>query len=162
MNAERKQKIRTAQRRMLRKMVHIPRLVFQESSQSEEEGSGLDEGQLEETYVEWLVRSTGVVEERREEAGVDDWIVAPRRRYWLWAGHVARRSYDTWLLRVTTWRDSAWQSLANDVGTYRDIRPSTRRWMKLEDPLRLFCSANGLQQWGIVSHRGEWSLHHGE
>ena len=58
---------------------------------------------MEETYVEWLVRSTGVVEKRREEAGVEDWVAAQRRRYWRWAGHVARCNDGRWTQKLMKW-----------------------------------------------------------
>ena len=111
----------------------------------------------DEEWVQWIRRATHKALDWSARAAVRDWAGWHFERKWLWAGHVARRSSDTWLLRVTTWRDSAWQSLANDMGTSRDMRPSTRRWMKWEDPLRRFCSASGLQPWTeMAANREQW------
>ena len=117
-------------------MVHVPRLMFQESSQSEGEGSGLEEGQLEETYVEWLVRSTGVVEERREEAGVEDWVAAQRRRYWRWAGHVARCNDGRWTQKLMKWTPQH---------GYRHRGHPLKRWT---DDLDAFFAAWGFEKGG--------------
>ena len=93
---------------------------------------------MEETYVEWLVRSTGVVEERREEAGVDDWIVAQRRRYWRWAGHVARCIDGRWTKTLLKWQPQ---------NGFRHCGHPIKRW---SDDLDNFFVA-----WGFA--KGEWT-----
>ena len=111
-----------------------------------------------EDYLDWMKRATHKVLDCAQRAGVRHWGDFHYQRKWLWAGHVARRGCDTWLYRVTTWRDSAWQSLALEVGGARELRPSTRRWMKWEDPLRRFCKAHGFPQWMVLTEdREQWS-----
>ena len=130
--------LESARRSMLRKIVHI--------------GRGPDED-----WVQWIQRATHKALDWSVRAGVQVWASWHFERKWSWAGHVARRGLDTWLSRVTTWRESAWQSLANDMGTARDMRPSRRRWMKWEDPLRRFCTARGIQQWTeLAANREQW------
>ena len=111
-----------------------------------------------EDWLDWMKRATHKVLDWAGHAGVRHWGDFHNQRKWLWAGHVARRGCDTWLYRVTSWRDSAWQRLAMEVGGARDLRPSRRRWMKWEDPLRRFCNAHGLPDWmELAKDREQWS-----
>ena len=88
--------------------------------------------------------------------GVRDWLHATRK--WHWAGHAARRETSPWLWRVTFWRDSDWYKDAVDLGTFRPQRPSRRRWMKWEDPLRRFMASSGGVSWSsAASDRDAWS-----
>ena len=101
MTAERTRKIRTAQRRMMRSMARIARRPAADVSSDDDSTPDNDDIELldisqeavdpeVETWVEWMIRSTAIAERSREEAGVESWIAAQRRRYWRWAGHVAR------------------------------------------------------------------------
>ena len=114
----------------------------------------------DEQWIEWIQRATHKALNWSNRAGVREWVGLHFERKWLWAGHVARRGQDTWLHRVTTWRDSAWQSLASEMGSFRERRPSRRRWMKWEDPLRRFCSEQGLPQWtDLATNREQWAAY---
>ena len=133
--------LRTARRAMLR------RIVGQSRSP-------------EETYVDWIQRVTNKAESVASAAGVRDWAVAHSKMKWNWAGHVARRPASTWVWRITTWRDTAWQALANESGAARPLRPSTRRWMKWEDALRCFCRREALGHWtDLAVDRETWARH---
>ena len=47
----------------------------------------------------------------------------------------------------TTWRDSAWQELCDELGVAREKMPSRRRWMKWEAPIPNFCRDSGRLPW---------------
>ena len=112
----------------------------------------------EEPWVEWIMRVTRKALELARSARVRHWGEEHLRGKWMWAGHVARRPTSTWVWKVTSWRDSMWQSLAQDSGTQRELRPSTRRWMKWEDVLRRFCHLHGHGQWQVLgSQRELWA-----
>ena len=92
-----------------------------------------------------------------DECKIRDWASCHFSQKWSWAGHVARRPCDAWTWRVTTWRDSDWQHLAQEMGTSRPLRPPTRRWMKWEDALRRYCSEKELGEWTFLAgNREEW------
>ena len=111
----------------------------------------------DEEWLGWIQRATHKSLNWAVRAGVRHWGDLHFERKWMWAGHVARRGPDTWLHRVTMWRDSTWQSLASEMGGSREFRPSRRRWMKWEDPLRRFCCAHDLQPWiALASNREQW------
>ena len=120
-------KLTTARKSMLRKIVGVPR--------------GRDE-----EWLDWLKRCIHKAVSVSDRVGVRCWIATHLQRKWQWAGHVARRSSDTWLLRTTTWRDSAWQATVGDLAG-RPMRPSRRRWMKWEEVLCRYCSTEGCLQW---------------
>jgi hypothetical protein len=110
-----------------------------------------------EEWLDWIRRATRKALDLAIRAGVREWTSFHNFRKWHWAGHVARRGVDTWLYRVTTWRDSAWQRLAMDMGGARELRPSRRRWTRWEDPLRTYCVAHDLQQWtDLAANREQW------
>ena len=134
-------KLEVARRAMLRKIVCVRR--------------GTDE-----PWVDWIIRATHRATEWAEQAGVRDWCRFHFERKWAWAGHVARRASDTWLNKVTIWRDSAWQKTCNELGYGREKRPSTRRWVKWEDCLRRFCTYKCLPQWAdLAQDRAAWQQH---
>ena len=95
---------------------------------------------LEEEWLDWIKRATHKALSWASRTGVRDWSRWHHQRKWAWAGHVARSPANTWLYRVSTWRDSDWQAFNADSGTLRLLRPSTRRWMRWEDTLRRFCA----------------------
>jgi hypothetical protein len=139
--AEESRALKVAQNGMLRRIVGRPR--------------GLDE-----EWLDWIRTSTRRARSWAEKVGIKDWGLAHSRNKWRWAGHVARRGGTSWLARVTTWRDSQWQSVATELGTARPLRPSTRRYMKWEDVLRRYCTSEGLGQWTILAEdREAWSQH---
>ena len=111
-----------------------------------------------EEWLDWIRRATRKALDWASRAGVRQWCNHHFERKWRWAGHVARSSADSWLYRVTVWRDSAWQEMADEMGSMRETRPSRRRWMKWEDGLRRFCAASGLKPWQeLAGTREDWS-----
>ena len=48
---------------------------------------------------------------------------------------------------VTSWRDSDWAKLVDDIGGSRERRPLRRRWMKWEDSMRRFVAEEELNSW---------------
>ena len=124
--------LETARRSMLRKIVCSRR------------------GPAEE-WLEWISRATHKALDWAKRAGVRDWGSHHLVKKWGWAGHVARSSADSWLYRVTVWRDSVWQQLSEEMGAHSEVWPSRRRWMKWEDQLRRYCTANGLKPWAELA-----------
>ena len=113
-----------------------------------------------EDWIDWIQRATHKALHWSARAGVREWGHFDFERKWIWAGHVARSSAQTWLYKVTSWRDSAWQRLSDDIGMQRVTRPSTGRWMKWEDPIRRYCSAQGLKAWEeLAADREQWTEH---
>ena len=112
----------------------------------------------DEDWLEWVKRVTRKSIQLAKDAGVREWTRAHATSKWLWAGHVARCPADSWTWRVTTWRDAEWQVLANEAGSSRPLRPSTRRWMRWEDRLRRHCATRGLGSWmGLAMNRHAWA-----
>ena len=68
MTKERESMLSVAQRRMLRRIVQVPRWVDKD-------------------WVHYIVRSTHAAEQLIMEGGVPNWIQEQRRRKWWWAGH---------------------------------------------------------------------------
>ena len=134
-------KIRSVQNKMLRRICHTPRHPTEE-------------------WAPWIKRATHRARQLAQEAGVRDWLQAHAARKWHWAGHAARREASTWLWRITFWRDSDWNAGALEAGLWRPLRPSRRRWMKWEDPLRRFMSSLQAGAWSrVASDRELWSAH---
>ena len=71
MTKERENMLEVAQRRMLRKVVQVPRWVDEE-------------------WVSYIVRSTYAAEDLSMKVGVPRWIQEQRRRKQHWGGHIAR------------------------------------------------------------------------
>ena len=130
-------RLETARRSMLRKIVGCGR-------------------KPEEDWVDWIQRTTRKALQWASRAGIHSWTDRHFKRKWAWAGHVARASSMRWLHRVSMWRDSEWQTSADGLGLFRDLRPTTRRRMKWEDTIRRFCSHRGLQPWTEVAQHREW------
>ena len=101
----------------------------------------------EELYIDWIQRSTHKARQVARTSGARDWPAAHYRSKWSWSGHVARRSANSWLYRVTSWRDSEWTQIALHEGGQRELRPSRRRWMKWEDQVRRFAHQQALGAW---------------
>ena len=106
-----------------------------------------------EDWVSWIVRATGVADAERVKAGIEDWSCAQRRRYWRWAGHVARRQDGRWSALLLTWLpchgqrnlgrplkrwaddlDSFFKRLAGlPPGSWIDYAADRGSWTRLED-----------------------------
>ena len=92
MTVQRERLLRTTQRRMMRKILgsgRRPAEVIDSASDSRSESVGgstvntdCDDQPMkeDETWVEWLKRTTGIVEKQLKAAGLDDWVVSQRKR----------------------------------------------------------------------------------
>ena len=47
-----------------------------------------------------------MAERELQKAGIEEWTKQQKRRYWKWAGHVARMTDDRWTVRVWIWNPS--------------------------------------------------------
>ena len=82
-----KQKLRTVQNDMLRRMVGPRRGA-------------------EEDWVDWIKRSTRAARKIAEDAGIRFWVEAQVQKKWSWVGHVSRMAADRFAKKAATWRDS--------------------------------------------------------
>ena len=119
MTVKRERQLRTTQRAMLRKMLRSYRQPGVEELCSESSDTTVsedveeivekeDDGDAEylqerETWIEWMQRTTFLVEDQLRKAGLGDWVVVQRKRQWTFAGHVARRTDGRWSRLVLGW-----------------------------------------------------------
>ena len=84
-----------------------------------------------EDWVRWVQRTTRKARIMSDKAGVQGWVKQQAVRKWNWAGHVARRPENTWVKRVTSWRNSFWEDLvASGGGGWRPRRARLGRWLR--------------------------------
>ena len=116
LNAERRSRLVSVQRRMLRMIVGVSRLES-------------------ETYVEWIQRATHWAELQYSKIGGALWTIQQKKRKWRFAGHVARAMDGRWESRLLYWRP--------DGGTRRVGRPVARWTDELDDFMedRMQCDA---------------------
>ena len=100
----------------------------------------------DESWLDWLQRSTRKALDLASRMGLSEWGLLRYKKKWLWAGKVARQRGESWLHKVTFWRDSEWQRVVSTLPS-RPMRPSRRRWMKFEDCLRRFSDECGGLPW---------------
>ena len=164
MTARREMLLRTAQRRMLRKIlgafwkkneVSAPLASTGSTSDSEDEqntGSGSDimdvqedSMQKEESWVEWIQRTTGVALKEAEKAKVPDWVLEQRRRKWQWAGHLMRRTDSRWSTTTLLW---------TPVGGQRRVGHPPTRWTDSIEAMLNHCG----EKWAaLASDRNAWA-----
>ena len=99
-----------------------------------------------------MFRATAIAERSREDAAVESWIAAQRRRYWRWAGHVARCSDGRWTHKILDWRpangfryrgrplkrwsddaDAFFASIGYGRGAWREVAQQREFWKQLEN-----------------------------
>ena len=115
----------------------------------------------DESWVDWLKRSTRKAVSAAREHGVRIWKVSYLKSKWTWAGHVSRMDSARIARRAVTWRDSQWQAteylMPNAV---RIRRPGRRRWFRWEDDLHRYAEKCGWQSWQRQAmHREVWQAH---
>ena len=81
--------IRSMQRKMLRQIVGVRRIVSDEK--------GLED------WLPWFKRATHAAEHERVHHNVPDWVEEVSRRKFRWAGHVARRTDARWTRVFLEW-----------------------------------------------------------
>ena len=132
-----KQHLKTAQNKMLRRIVDVRR------------------SSSEEPWVDWIVRSTRFARKVAKEAGVRCWISSHAERKWRWAGHIARTSSEEWVWKVTAWRDDSWQQL--QTNSSRPLRARPGRWTRWEDPIKQHAAKESATPWkSQASDRDGW------
>jgi len=105
MTRDREQRLKTTMRRMMRKMLGCPRKVK-------------DDGEIAETWVEWIVRATEKVENCMQSLGMHGWVEAQRLRKQQLAERIETASDDRWAKRLLSWYPA---------GGFRRVgRPCTR------------------------------------
>ena len=90
LTSDREHKIRTTQRRMLRWMLGAGRRKLEpEQNELADEPEPLEaeceQHMSHETWIDWMIRTTGIVVEQLSRTGLDDWVTAARRKNWRWA-----------------------------------------------------------------------------
>ena len=109
MTVERERRLRTAQRKMLRRMVNVGRKTSpvehrdvsdSSSTESEDLDSSWDAEETLEPWIDWLKRATVISEDLARTHGVRDWVDEQRCRKWRLAGHTARRSDNRWSTKL--------------------------------------------------------------
>ena len=101
--------LRTAQRKMLRRILGAARRkILNNSSGSSQEGDEQVEQVDEhedgmENWIDWIKRVTGESEHYFGKAGGQDWVSLQRQRKWQWAGHLARRTDGRWSRLLLDW-----------------------------------------------------------
>ena len=154
MTSERSQKLRTAQRQMLRVILGrgrqplAPRAASESTSStgSSAEMSEGDSTEVLESWVQWKQRSTREVLQILDKLGISEWTEQQASRYWQWAGHVARRHDGRWSKRVLLW-------------TPQGIRPRGHPYRRWEDKLlETFLQRFGHSRWmRDAQDREKWS-----
>ena len=130
MTQQREATLRTAQRRMLRAIVQIPRYQ-------------------EEDWVNYIQRATSLAEARSTAAGVESWIQTQRRRKWRWAGHIARLEDRRWTQLMYWWSPTTsrrrvgrpcrrWEEafeeyFKNEPEAWHKVAADRARWKSLEE-----------------------------
>ena len=137
---EDKQQLRTAFHHMLRIVVNIKRAP-------------------NEDYIHWIQRVTRKARRLADEAGVRNWLQYQARAQWRWAGHVGRRSAQTWLWRTSIWRNKEWEL---QVMGPKPVRSRTGPWTRWENWVSRYCAENGHGMWFKASATKEAWEHEAE
>jgi len=72
-------------------------------TEPEPEETNEENNMTHESWLDWIIRTTGFVEEQMHKAGLDDWVTAVHKKKWRWAGHIARRTDGRWATKLLTW-----------------------------------------------------------
>eukprot|EP00973_Karenia_brevis_P054636 7593975-Karenia_brevis.AAC.1 len=151
---ERISKLRTAQRKMLRKMVRVAPIsgadVADTSSSGSCDTSSGDEShghQRGETIAEYMQRATSIAENVAQKSGVSDWVTEQRMRYFGLAGHMARRTDGRWAKKAMLWQP---------INGSRLQGHPLKRWL---DDVVQFCKKEAPQEnWiYVAANRDRWS-----
>ena len=123
-----KQLLRTTQHAMLRRIAGLGR-------------------QPEESWVEWIQRSTRRAVSAAKETGIRMWVDAHLRSKWSWGR--PHMSPDRLARRAVEWRDSAWwaSEVAEFSAHLRSRRPHRTHWFRWEDDLKRYAAKCGWTSW---------------
>ena len=152
------------QRRMLRSMFQYKRKVSpvmqavvcsttasrsnsSASDSSQEIEPEVDHEELE-PWHEWAQRVTRQIESVMGKVGVTSWVETQRRKFFRWAGHVARYTDDRWTIQIMNWTPT--------TGRGRAKSHPFKRW---SDELKKFSVLQcDTDQWQVIAQdREKWS-----
>ena len=131
--------MQTEQRKMLRMMLGIRRRVEEggntdtDTSEgeaeepAEEDIDAIGEGPILEDWISWIKRTTNIAEDLLQKAHVTDWVREQRKRYWDFAGRVAKCSDSRWSHTILHWIPQ---------GGFRHVGSPRKRW---SDDIATFC-----------------------
>lgn len=158
MTKELERLLRTAQRRMLRKILAMGRAVVmpsdsEVSSETSVEHSceSVDEEHKEhlEDWVTWIQRTTHMSQDIMAKLKIEDCVKAQRRRKFTWTGHVGRRTDCRWSTMITNWHPT------------EGSRTRGRQYKRWSDAFDDFSVAMGLERglWkALVTNVKEWKV----
>ena len=162
MTKDREMVLRSAQRKMLRKIVKVGNKPVAEDSENSESESSRGTGERsesneeeddedkrpKESWVQWIIRATRCGEHEMKKARVVDWNEEQRRRKWRWGGHVARRTDGRWSTAVLSW---------TPAGGKRRVGGQLMRWADAIDKVVVNSGDWRRGEWQTVAmDREEW------
>ena len=133
-----------------------------EGAGEEDQGSDVESDTLsgrQETWVEWLKRTAGVLDVEIKKGAVTDWVDEQKRRKWCWAGHLARRTDWRWTVRMlhwiprggTRWRGRPVTRWEDELGGFVREEGFTLKWDKLAQDRDLWGSMEDkFAQYGVA------------
>ena len=92
-----------------------------------------------EDWVSWVQRATHIAEAELEKAHVTDWVREQRKRYWEFAGRLARCSDDRWSHAVLNWIPH---------NGFRNVGAPRKRW---KDDIAKFCLQGYNEDWFVLA-----------
>ena len=162
-------RMQSEQRKMLRMMIQTPRRVLNpELSAGEETDSetgvvnddGTDDGHCDnqrpllEDWISWIKRATNLAEEQLCKAQVTDWVREQRKRYWDFAGRVARCSDSRWSCLVVNWvPDGGFRRVGTPCKHWTDDIDHFCKHELDGDSCEWFVLAQNLDTWNSLSSK---------
>ena len=127
-------RLQTEQRKMLRMMVDMGRRFVRQGGEGESNSDNsnteseptddmeecLEDELVLEDWVDWIRRSTAFAEQQLEKAHITDWVTEQRKRYWQFAGRMARHSDGRWSNAVLTWKPQGWRHAGSPCKRWSD------------------------------------------
>ena len=162
MTKARERKLLVAQRRMLRRIVKVGRhaqntdeaasdatstATSSDAGDHESSDECEEDKKVDESWIQWIIRSTRAGEREMKGAKVGDWVEEQRRRKWKWAGHVMRRTDGRWSTAAANWKPEG----------KRKVGGQHRAWMDDIEDIVMEESRWGRGEWQMCAmDRDEW------
>ena len=105
-----------------------------------------------ESWVDWLKRTTHLVESELREIGILDWVTNYKRRKWRWAYKLANYDDTRWSKRVFLWNPGAVKRNYRKVG-----RPVARWDDDFKALLQQFFGCFSGGWWQFAENRETWT-----
>ena len=109
---------------------------------TEDEEELPNQGEDEESWLDWLKRSTQLAKEARRRARVRSWSEEQKVRKWRWAGDLARQRPSRWSVKLCEWRPAGIR--------WRRGKPATRWEDELEGLTATRLGANA-KDWRMLA-----------